>query len=120
MTHLILGARGEAAVADYVQHKGFTILTCNYKRPCGEIDIIARNRDLLIFVEVKTRTKNYFDAAELITPAKQKRIVMTASSYLLEYNYATMSCRFDVALISWQNESPTITYLQDAFSGDRE
>jgi putative endonuclease len=118
MSHLTLGAQGEAAVADYVQRKGYTILACNYKRPCGEIDIIARSRSMLIFIEVKTRTKNYFDAAELITPAKQKRILMTASSYLLAHNYATMACRFDVALISWQNTLPSITYLQDAFSGD--
>jgi putative endonuclease len=117
MTHLTLGAQGEAAVADYVQRKGYTILACNYKRPCGEIDIIARSHSMLIFVEVKTRTKNYFDAAELITPAKQKRILMTAHSYLLEYNYATMSCRFDVALIAWHDTLPVITYLQDAFNG---
>lgn len=118
MTHLILGARGEAAVADDLRHRGYTILACNYKRPCGEIDIIARNQSMIIFIEVKTRTKNYFDAAELITPAKQKRIVMTASSYLLAHNYATMACRFDVALISWHSTSPSITYLHDAFSGD--
>jgi putative endonuclease len=118
MKHLMLGARGEAVVADDLRRKGYTILACNYKRPCGEIDIIARDRSMLIFIEVKTRTKNYFDAAELITPAKQKRIIMTASSYLLANNYATMACRFDVALISWQNTSPNITYLQDAFSGD--
>jgi len=120
MTHLILGARGEAIVADYLQRKGYTLLSCNYKRPCGEIDIIARNKELLVFVEVKTRSKSYFDAAELITPVKQKRIIKTASSYLLEYNYATMSCRFDVALISWQRESPNLTYIQDAFNGDLE
>lgn len=118
MTTSSLGTRGEAAVANYVRRKGYTLLTCNYKRPCGEIDVIARDKSTLIFIEVKTRTKNYFDAAELITPAKQKRIIMTANSYLLEYNHATMACRFDVALVSWQNTSPIITYLQDAFSGD--
>jgi len=118
MTTSTLGARGEAAIAAYVQRKGYTILACNYKRPYGEIDIIARERNLLIFIEVKTRTKNYFDASELITPAKQKRILKTASSYLIEHNYATLACRFDVALISLQSESPTITYLHDAFSGD--
>lgn len=110
-----LGTRGETAVVHFLQRKGLTILARNYKRPCGEIDIIARDHHCIVFVEVKTRTKNYFDAAELITPAKQKRIIMTASSYLLEHSYATLTCRFDVALISLHGASPAITYLTDAF-----
>ena len=118
MTKLTLGSQGEAAVAEDLQRKGYTILARNYRRPCGEIDIIACTKQMLIFVEVKTRTTNYFDPAELITPTKQKRILRTAEYFLMQNNYATMACRFDSALISWQRATPTITYLQDAFSSD--
>jgi len=120
MTELTLGARGEAAVADDLQRKGYTILACNYRRPCGEIDIIARDKQTLVFVEVKTRTKNYFDAAELVTPSKQRRVIRTAHCFIMHHNYATMACRFDIALISWQSTLPKITYLEDAFGYEEE
>ena len=110
-----IGSAGEELVAQDLRRKGYTVLTLNYTKPYGEIDVIARRDDMLIFVEVKTRTKNYFDPAELVTPAKQKRILTAASSYIFENNYDTMACRFDIALISWHATTPTITYLHDAF-----
>lgn len=115
MKHLTLGSAGEAHVAEDMRRNGYTILTLNYKKPYGELDIVARHDNTLVFVEVKTRATHYFDPAELITPAKQKRLLATAESYVLEQKYDTMACRFDIALISWHATKPVITYLHDAF-----
>jgi Holliday junction resolvase-like predicted endonuclease len=62
------------------------------------------------------RSNYFFDLDQLITPAKQRKIMNTASLYLATNNYHDKSCRFDVALVEIENNYPRITYLSDAFS----
>lgn len=110
-----IGTQAELFVARQLEANGFTILEHNYKKKYGEIDIIASNKDLMIFVEVKMRAKRYFDAAELITPSKQRKIITTASAYLTFNAIEDKDCRFDVALVETRNNTFTMTYLADAF-----
>jgi putative endonuclease len=113
-----LGIHGEQSVVDYLQRNGFAILARNYRKQYGEIDIIARKKDLLIFVEVKTRYNPYFDTSDVITPSKQRKIVMVAKEFLATQAAAfaeSVMCRFDVALLTTQGDHHSITYIPHAF-----
>jgi putative endonuclease len=108
-----LGYRAEDFVAHHLEKVGFAILERNYKKEYGEIDIIAQKASLLIFVEVKMRKSAYFDSAELVTPAKQHKILLVAQDYIDHKTNGLLNCRFDVALVEGANNH--ITYLADAF-----
>ena len=111
-----VGSWGEKLVAATLEQEGFTIVARNYQKQYGEIDIIARKADLLIFVEVKLRKNPYFDSAQLITPSKQRKIIAVAKEYIAKHTDSQMLCRFDVALIDILHNKPRITYLANAFS----
>lgn len=108
------GDVGESLVAQFLQKQGFTILARNYTKRTGEIDLVARQRNLVVFVEVKTRTKTMFDLTEVINKTKQRRIISAAKSFILEHNLYEHILRFDVALIE-QLEQGSITYIPNAF-----
>lgn len=110
-----LGKKGEQLVAQHLQQRGFDVIAQNYRQPFGEIDLIAAKHDLLVFVEVKLRQTNYFDATLLITYSKQKKIILTAKKYVLTHKLFDKTCRFDVALIHADKTKTEITYLEDAF-----
>jgi len=111
MNRKAFGLEGEEIVARYLEQRGFTILEKNYRKRFGEVDLIASNDTLLIFVEVKRRNRSYFDLAYLITPSKQKKIIMVAKSYLAQYDHEQKDCRFDVALL----KQDQVTYIPNAF-----
>ncbi len=113
-----LGQQGEDLVAQKLQQDGFTILERNYRKQYGEIDLIACKDDVLAFVEVKMRTRCYFDLSEVITRSKQRKIAMVAQYYAVHNNYDDKVWRFDVALVEQGKTSPTITYLPNAFTAD--
>ncbi len=113
--HNQLGKQGEDLIADRLCNEGFSILERNYTQQFGEIDIIAQKKDLIIFVEVKTRRNPLFDMAEIITPSKQKNILSVAKHFLANHTNAESECRFDVALIDHSNEKINITYIPNAF-----
>lgn len=108
-----LGKEGEERVARYLEQEGFTILAMNYTQRTGEVDIIASKSDLIVFVEVKLRTKLYFDLSDVITPSKQKKIVSAAKVYLADPAFEEKTGRFDVALIDCT--TGMLTYLANAF-----
>jgi putative endonuclease len=110
-----LGNQAEQLVAQSLIKNGFTIVERNYKKSFGEIDVIAQKGQLLAFVEVKMRTRSYFDLADVVTPAKQKKIIRVASEYLVRTQQDDKECRFDVALVELENNQPTITYITNAF-----
>lgn len=116
-TRIALGKQGETYVADYLKAQGYSVCTLNYSTRQGEIDVIARKKDLLAFVEVKIRRTTYFPLSELISPAKQKKIIKTALSYILTHEIRHMAYRFDVALLEFSPLGEyTITYLENAFT----
>lgn len=111
------GNQAEALVCEYMTNKGFSIYSQNYSKPFGEIDIVATNQDLLLFIEVKQRTNQLYDPSYAITISKQKKIIMTAKAFIAEHTITNKICRFDVALVTYQHEKPHITYIENAFQG---
>jgi len=106
-----LGIEGEQIVALTLERQGFSIEQKNYRKQYGEIDLIAKKKDLLVFVEVKRRKQAQFDLGQLITWSKQKKIIKVAQEYISRHNHEEMDCRFDVALIEGNN----LTYIPNAF-----
>lgn len=93
------GRAGEEHAAKLLKRRGFRILERNYHSRFGEIDIIGENGQYLVFVEVKTRERNGLsDPLEAVTPAKRKRLILTAESYLMDHP-TTLQPRFDVAAV---------------------
>lgn len=113
MNTLLTGRAGEAAAAAYLRRRGWTIVASSYRCRFGEIDLIARKRNVIAFVEVKTRKDDGFAPAyEAVTPQKQERLRKTASLWLAE-NGGDWNCRFDV--IEVYNGNGKIRHLEDAF-----
>ena len=115
----LLGGWGEALAADYLRNKHYKILAVHYYSRFGEIDIIAQNREYLVFVELKLRKNARFARArEYVNWQKQDRIRMTASIYL-SVNPTRLQPRFDVIEIyapeGTDTVHPEICHLEDAF-----
>lgn len=115
----LTGAWGEALAGEYLRSKRYQILAAGYSCRFGEIDIIARNRKYLVFVEVKLRKNAAFaEAREFVDRRKQDRLRMTASVYLAE-NPTNLQPRFDVIEIyapeGIHTVHPEICHMEDAF-----
>jgi putative endonuclease len=108
------GDRAERIAADYLQQKGLALIESRYRCRWGEIDLILRDRDTLVFAEVRLRSSRTFGgAAYSIDRRKQARIVATARHYLARANEAP--CRFDVVLLE-RIDPPHVEWIRDAFS----
>ena len=95
-----IGLSAESRAAALLIAKGFRILARRWKSPVGEIDIVARRRRLLVFVEVKAR-ENLDDAAWSVTPRQRARIIAAAEAWLAAYPDAAISdMRFDAMLVA--------------------
>ncbi len=107
------GYRQEQRAAEYLQEKGYQILECNFYSRYGEIDIIAKDREYLVFVEVKYRkSERGGHPLEAVDRTKQRRICKTASCFLQRYGYSAETlCRFDVIGITEEN----VIHIEDAF-----
>jgi putative endonuclease len=111
-----LGDAGEDLAAAALKKQGYQILERNYVTPLGEIDLIARHRGELVFIEVKTRRSDKFqDPRDAVTPAKQARLQRLADYYLQRKRLGEVAIRFDVVGITWDADGPKIEVNQDAF-----
>ncbi len=112
-----LGKTGETIASNFLEKNGYTIVTKNYRRKFGEIDIIARDRDYLVFIEVKTRTgTSHGHPLEAITLRKQRQISKVAQCYLAENNLFNRAARFDVvSVILSKNDQIHIEIIPNAF-----
>lgn len=107
------GEQGEALAAAFLQRQGLTIVARNYRCRFGEIDLIARDGETLVFVEVRSRASNAFGgAAASITHAKQARLLQAARHHLTTLS-STPRCRFDAVLLT--GDPPKIEWLRNAF-----
>lgn len=108
-----LGGEWEQKACSYLSGQGYFILTTNYNCPFGEIDIIASEKNIVAFIEVKYRKTTAFGyAAEAVTPSKQRTIRKTAMYYLTEKLHSTeVYCRFDVVCV----DDNKITLIKEAF-----
>jgi putative endonuclease len=95
-----LGAAGEALVARWYEAHGFDVVARNWRCPTGELDVIVRKGNLVVFCEVKTRTSLAFGApAEAVTIAKQRRLRILGAKWLEATKTRAASIRFDVAAV---------------------
>ncbi|NLM20568.1 MAG: YraN family protein [Peptococcaceae bacterium] len=110
-----LGNLGENLAVEHLQREGLKILARNYRCPKGEMDIIARDGDCLVFVEVRTRSSSSSGRAEeSIVFHKLQRLKAIAMLYLLEQNIKKWpSLRFDVVAINITAEEPQINWLKN-------
>ncbi len=116
----IRGKAGEDAVCQYLKDKGFRIRARNFRRSCGEIDIISEAGEYLIFTEVKTRK---FGAVEngtgAMTKAKMKRIIGTAELFVASNpDLRDYYRRFDTAYVTVTSENPPCVLDLEYFEGD--
>jgi putative endonuclease len=111
----LFGDRGERAAARYLRRQGLRVLARGYRTPLGEIDLIAREGDTLVFVEVKTRASG--SPAEAVTAEKQRRLTLAALRFLKEHGLLECRCRFDVVALVWPEGrgTPAVEHLRDAF-----
>lgn len=108
--------RGEAEARAYLESIGFVIKEQNYRYGRGEIDLIADDRGVTVFVEVKTRGSQSYGAPEFaVTPGKQKQLRRVAEGYIFERRLAELSCRFDVVAVDFHGEVPEIRHTPNAF-----
>jgi len=110
------GAQSESLAARLLKRRGYTILETNYRTPLGEIDIIARDRDTIVFVEVKARRSLGFGGPKwAVTPKKQRKISMVALYYLKTTRQSQAKARFDVVAIRSLGQPPQVEIIQNAF-----
>ena len=110
------GTQSEALAAHYLELKGYRILENNYRNRIGEIDIIAKEGPVLVFVEVKARkTGRYGSPKNAVTEAKQLKISKTALAYLKKTGQLNRKARFDVVAIDARYSPPDIEVVKNAF-----
>lgn len=114
--HNDLGKLGEELAEKHLRQKGYEILRRNWRYSRDELDIIARDGNMLVVVEVKTRTTDYFGEPEMeVKPAKQKSIVRATEGYIFETDYRG-DTRFDVIGILLGGGKVVINHIVDAFA----
>ncbi len=112
-----LGQRGEAMARRFLQKRGYRILESNYRCPYGEIDIVARDGDQTVFVEVRTRLSTaYGTPEESLTPTKQRHMLAASQEYLQRHDMGEADCRIDLVSIRLAagSREPRIDHLQHA------
>ncbi len=113
-----LGAIGEELAFHYLSSHGYKILLKNYECALGEIDLVAKEKGALVFIEVKTRRSCLLGTpAEQVTFQKRHQIVKVAQYYIKRYGIWNVPCRFDVvSVLMPQEKEPVIEVIQNAFN----
>ena len=113
--HNELGKKGEQLAIDFLIKKGYKILEKNYRYLKAEVDIIAKKEHILVAIEVKTRSTNYFgNPEEFVNPKKIKLLLSAIDNYVVERDL-DVEVRFDVIAIIHQQKETKIEHLEDAF-----
>lgn len=113
---LELGRRGEEAACDFLKENGYKIIRKNYNTRFGQIDIIAKDKDVLCFIEVKTRRSDMYGLPqEAISRFKQRQISKVALIYLKENRLMDNKARFDVVSVLFNKKNQEISLIKDAF-----
>ncbi len=113
------GILGERLARQFLQERNYQIVETNYRCPEGEIDIVARHKDYLVFVEVRTkRSREFGSPEESITPAKKERMRATALHYQQTHDDLPPLCRIDVVAVELSKKKPTRIELIENAAGD--
>ena len=116
ITKIITGEKGETIAAAYLKKNGYRILETNFRCSLGEIDIIARDKEELVFVEVKTRKSLDLGYPEqAVGIKKQKKISQLALFYLQKKNLTNAKARFDVVAVMMSETSNEVKLIKNAF-----
>ena len=112
-----LGSRGEDLAVKYLKKKGYKVIERNYRCQWGEIDLVARQGDTVIFVEIKARTSSDFGLPQdAVGRFKQEKLIQAARAYMAEHHLQeTIPARFDVVAVQLTPSGPDIELIQDAF-----
>jgi putative endonuclease len=112
-----LGREGESLAERFLRSRGYHIVARNVRSPSGELDLIAEDGEVLVFVEVKARRTDAFGGTPYaVDPRKQSRIVKQAAQYLARHRIRGRACRFDVVLLrSGAGPHCAIELIQNAF-----
>ena len=112
------GRLGEGMALRHLQERGYEILATNYRKRFGEVDIVARWRGTIVFVEVKTRhSRRYGVPQEAVDERKQRQLARIAQEYLLAHNLENAPARFDVIAVTLDREDQParIDHIENAF-----
>ncbi|MDR0927840.1 MAG: YraN family protein [Ignavibacteria bacterium] len=111
-----IGNKGEDIAVKFLEDKGYLIIERNFKfGKEGEIDIVAKDKNTLVFVEVKTRSNHNFGDPVLAISQKKRRLwSLAANGYMLKNNIHNQECRLDLIAIDLISETPQITHIENA------
>jgi len=113
--HNELGESGEKIALEFLRKKGYKILDINWRFGSDEIDIIAKDKNYLVIIEVKTRSTNVFGEPEVaVTKQKQKFLIRAAQNYITQKNI-NEETRFDIIAIVTKAGKLDIHHIEDAF-----
>ena len=115
-SHIVLGKSGEEFARQYLEDKGYEVLEINWRNHHKEVDIICQKERILVFVEVKTRTDNYFQQPfEAVETEKQHHLCEAAEAYMEDYHDFD-EIRFDIiSVIKRKDSEAEIEHIEEAF-----
>ena len=113
--HNDLGKQGEELAVEYLRKNGYEILTRNYRYQKAEVDIIAQKEDLLVAVEVKTRSTSEFGDPQGFVKPKQIKLLVKAIDHFVETEQLDVEVRFDIIAVIRNRSETKMEHIQDAF-----
>ena len=116
LTHTEIGKVGEEIAKEYLTQKGFTFLASNWRYSRAEVDLIFLDDSIVVFVEVKLRSSDYFGRPEAFVDKKKQKLLASAAAVFCERNNYPGEIRFDViSIVQNTNGQNQINHIQDAF-----
>lgn len=113
--HLITGKKGEEIAKNYLESNGYTILETNWRFKKAEIDIIAMDKEIMVFVEVKTRSYTSFGAPEEFVTHQKEQMMMDAAGVYTHQVQHEWEIRFDIVSIVSKGSFHELKHFKDAF-----
>ena len=114
--HIETGKKGEALAKQYLEERGYRILETNWRFSRAELDLIAMQQEVLVFIEVKTRSSDYFGTPDAFVDSKKEKLMAeAAAAYMRKINH-DWEIRFDIISVLMRSEKDiTIEHFKDAF-----
>ena len=109
------GNKGEDIAADFLKKKGYKIIQRNYKTPLGEADIVAKDKNIIVFVEVKARSSNVFGQPFEAVNHRQQEKLKKIALYYLKHNKIELPVRFDIVSIISRDGKAEVNHMPGAF-----